>query len=244
MSVIFTRDKHQRIVPVDNISESLATVSSVASGGWLGQMGVQDRQYIEPFLEKYKELAKKGTPEDKYRFGKLISTRKICKENDQKALPWMKKAAECGHIDAMIWVGIEEDNPEWLKKAIEQVDEQESRDIKRKLLSLYLKQGKIEEALSCVENPGHYMYSKQALQVGTAFLYGNGIKKDIDKAIYYLEQAAEKEDQARLLLAQIYLFPEESKEDIDEAISWIEKIEDSELSDFMLGLANNKKGEN
>ena len=157
----------------------------------------------------------------------------------------IRKAAECGHVEAMICLGVEWNDLEWLKKAIENGDEEEKSRAKRALLSLHLEQGKIEEALSCVENPGHYMFSPESLKVGKALLYGNGIKKDIDKAIYYLERAAVSEDQACFLLAQICLSPEKGKQDIDEAISWIEKIEDmDEVKDSLLNLLNNNKGTN
>ena len=71
-------------------------------------------------------------------------------------------------------------------------------------------------------------------RLGMMTLKGKGCEKDIDKAIVYLEKAVSlKNENAKLLLAQLYL-EEDDYENIPRAMKWLEESE-SQLAYYILG---------
>ena len=129
--------------------------------------------------------------------------------DDGKAEMWFRRAAEDGHSGAQYALA--------------------------KLLHLH---GRVDEAVAWYEQSADGGNPFAAYQLGKLYLTGEGIPKDVAKAVKYLTDAAEQDDpQAQYILGKLYLLGSEVTQDRETATQWFTAAADQghEYAQFFLG---------
>lgn len=149
----------------------------------------------------YYQAAIQAHKSAQFEFGKLCFTGiqqdgKSLHPNYEIGLFWIKSAADLGDVESLIWMGNYFANQkqlelnkeiafEYYKRALDAENNQDrwSNDVEKLDVSL---------------NPKRF--------VGFSLMFGQGVTKNIDLAIFYLDQAAREEDHlAKLYVALCYL---------------------------------------
>ena len=113
--------------------------------------------------------------------------------DDDKAETWFRRAAEDGHSGA-----------------------------RYALAKLLHQQGRVNEAIPWYEQSAKGGNSFAAYQLGKLYLTGEGIPKDVTRAVDYLTDAAEQgNSQAQYILGKLYLLGSEVEQDSEAAVQWL-----------------------
>lgn len=154
------------------------------------------KRYADAWL-KYRPLAEQGNAEAEYYVAIMLSNGEGVKEDLTEANVWLNKAAEHGHIEAQLEIGLMASAAQnhglalfWFQKAAGQ------GDVKAQFnLGVMYRNGK-----GVLQNDHHAMLwlrkaAEQGLLeaqivVGDMYAAGRGVEKDETQAIYWLRKAA------------------------------------------------------
>ena len=197
--------------------------------------------YFEQERELYEHTAKEGFADSQYILGFLYEHEKSAKNNLKEAIYWYEKAAEQNHPEALCALGILylsgknimpnlEKAHYWLEKAANQ-DNAEAQSV---LGSMYLNgriKQNLEKAHYWIEKAANQDYAEAQNNLGVMYYRGQGVPKDLQKALYWVEKArlsferkAEKEDKnAQYSLGFLYYNGQGLPKDLEKAFYWFEK---------------------
>ena len=149
-----------------------------------------------------------GSVSSAYQLGRVWRDGLGVPPDDDKAEMWFHRAAEDGHSSAQY-----------------------------ALAKMLHQQGKVNEAIPWYEQAAVGGNPFAAYQLGKLYLTGEGIPKDVAKAVEYLTDAAEQDDpQAQYILGKLYLLGRDVDQDLEIAEQWFTAAADQghEYAQFFL----------
>jgi hypothetical protein len=136
----------------------------------------------------YEKAAEQGHANAQYNLGLLYTQGKETENSREKALYWFKKAAEQGHEQAKSRLEFSEDE-ELLAEAQRAYDNKEFKRSFQIILPL------AEKGIM-----------KAQLMVSGQYYFGEGVEKDLEKAVFWLEKAKENgSEDAKKILPQFQM---------------------------------------
>lgn len=196
------------------------------------------------------EAANNGSISAMENLGKMYSNGDCVVKDDVAALAWYKKSAEHGNSDAMFSVGsfyyrgiaVDEDMSqakEWFIKAWEAGN----NDTLFFLGLVYDDMGNSDRAMELIwqaANDDENFFQEDAQDwLAAAFYTGDGVEKNVDKAIEWAMRAAEQgNENSMILLGDIYMSGDGVDTDISKAKEWYEKAKAAGSEDAEQRLAD------
>ena len=135
--------------------------------------------------------------------------------DDDKAEMWFRRAAEAGHSGAQY-----------------------------ALAKLLHQQGRVDEAVTWYEQSAESGNQFAAYQLGKLYLTGEGVPKDVTRAVDYLTDAAGQGiSQAQYILGKLYLLGRDVDQDLEMAEQWFTAAADQghEYAQFFLNRMNQNR---
>ncbi len=162
------------------------------------------------------ELAKAGSEHAQYALGKLYHDGGAVEQNDVLAAVWFSHAAEQGHEYAMYALG-----------------------------KLNLEAGNASAACRWFEKAAELGNQYAQYQLGKLLLAGEGVPKDMERALRWLSVSAEQGNQfAQYALGKLFLLGRDIPQDKDAAVRWFTQAAEqgNEYAQYFLDHMNDPQG--
>ncbi len=199
------------------------------------------RDYQKAF-KSFKKAALMNITGAQYFLGHMYSHGYGTRKNLIQAQHWLSKAAEKGHSEAQLELGLllssgEKGINQNLKKSAELFEKAASEGNIRACFNLGFAYANgegvkkdVSKAAALYTQAAQKGYVKAMFNLGLLYLSGNGVPKNPSKAAYWFEQAAKKDNpNAQFNLGAMYASGIGVKKDMSAAAQWIKKARDNGL---------------
>jgi len=164
-------------------------------------------------LDERIALAQQGNVEAQFNVGYLYLTKTLVEQDVDMAKKWLVEAAKQGHVDAMLLLCSELDEPQWgasLMAAAQNGNTQAQENLVHYANSNcfgemsyneveQLKRQWQEQIFAAYERAAQQGGEWAQFQVGTYYRSGEGVEQDREKAAYWWQQSADQGNQLAVL---------------------------------------------